>query len=285
MKKLLRALFAMLPLLMTSCSNNDEPKPVAEFRLSWIGTDGVYELFEYNTAGLVSSWKNVSESPNAECTYSASFSYPAGSDEIIIKAEEDHGSEIRNFDEKLRLNPDGTAAGAEGSVRIDFLNGSLMMKIYTKEFHYDAMRRLTAVNISERRTDNAGWVEENPLEWTAELEWAGDHMTRYTEYINPAYPLVSKKFTYYGGVSAEYRPIVQGCIVHSFYLPLAYQGVLGRQSVGLVKSMTMSDLSGEYHPVEYTYDIATSLTGSRVEQYTRTRDGRSTAFAVAWEEK
>lgn len=284
MKRHLPALFALLTLL-TSCSDNDEPKPAPDFRLSWIGTDGAYELFKYNTSGLVEAWEYVEEAPGGGYSYRATFIYSDGPGEIAIEAEEDHGADKRTFREQLRLNPDGTAAYAEGSVRIDFLNGSRMMKIYTKEFHYDAARRLTSVNISERRTDNAGWVEENPLEWTAELEWTGDNMTRYTEYTNPAYPHISKTYTYFGGIAAEYSPIVQGCIVHSFYLPLAYQGVLGRRSAGLVKSMTMSDLSGEYHPVEYTYDIATYSTGSRVEQYTQSRDGRAISYAVAWEEK
>ena len=213
----------------------------------------------------------------------STFEYREQSNAIEIKSEETFTEkEVWSFDETLYLNPDGTADRAVGTVVLNF-GGSRMTKNYTVDFQYNSSQKLVKLNTAERIVNDYG-QEGSPLEWCAELEWVGNNLVKYTEFSNPDYPMVRKNYEYFGGLTADYLPIVQGCILRRYYLPLQYQGVLGMNSVGMVKRMEVVSNNGDV-TTDFSYKISSSIYSSFVEEYTKSRNGRESVYTVGWESK
>lgn len=277
------ALISVLGLSMVSCGNDDEPITPPRYRISWIYSDNSIQLFDYDSSGRISEWKYDDLSQNPSDVYSALYKYLEDGDVIEIKAKEKRGSDTWNFNEQLCLNPNGTASYAAGTVTI--LNGDnslLMKKNYSVKFHYDSSRQLTNIDVVEKRINDYGWEEESGLEWFVELEWDEHNLTKYTEYSNRDNPFLSRSFTYYGGETVHYAPIVQGPILRNYYLPLQKQGIFGPQSVGLVKDKEVSSNSSNY-TTSYSYDISASVYSSMVDEYTELINGKETKYTMGWD--
>lgn len=96
-------------------------------------------------------------------------------------------------------------------------------------------------------------------------------------------------YLYYGGNFVDYKPILNKPILRYFYLPLQYQGVLGKQSDDMVKSETISEIRlGEEidsYNLDYSYDISTTIHDSRIEAFSshRSYDGEELKYIVSWE--
>ena len=121
--------------------------------------------------------------------------------------------------------------------------------------------------------DNEEEPQVNPLEYR--ISWI-------PEFSNPEHPIINRTFTYFGGEFAHNMPVVQGSILRPYYLPLQYQGILGRQSVGLVKEMTAASNDRSF-VTTFSYDISTSVYSSIVESYSASRDGKETTFTLGWD--
>lgn len=277
---LLMCIFALLTI---SCDRDETPVTQPQYRISWIYSDDSYEIFEYDASGRVSGWRYGDMTSKL---YESSYSYSEDENSIIIAAEEERGDNIWIFNEELFLDESGKASHARGDVTITDKNREmqLMKKNYAVNFRYNQLRQLTVIDIVEKRIDNYGWEESVGLEWTVELEWDEDNLVRYTEYSNPEHPMVDRTFKYFGGETAHYIPIVQGSILRSYYLPFQYQGILGRQSAGMVKEMMILSYNTNYN-LTFSYDIASSIYSSAVEGYSEVRGGREVSYTVAWEDK
>ncbi|MDE6768840.1 MAG: DUF4595 domain-containing protein [Muribaculaceae bacterium] len=272
-------IFLAVPLLVfVSCSGEEQPYVPVKYGVSVIEAEGFREVFHYNKEGLVDGW----EATDTRLGYSnckSSYEY-RDNGVIAISADIIVDNERSVFVEELYLNGDGIAEYAKGTAT--FFNNSsevIMKKNYTANFEYDSEKQLTAVDVSERRTNDTGWEEENPLKWKVELGWSEGNLTRYLEYSNPSHPLVERSYSYYGGETANFIPIVQGAICRYYYLPLQYQGVLGKQSVALVKDVTYSDNS----VCQFEYTMAVSIHDSRVEAYAEKHNGEETEYRLRWQ--
>ena len=268
------ACYAIAGLFASCNSSKNEPINPEEYLISSITSDDTHELFDYDASGQISKW----EYKEQEYSYKASYSYIKEENAIEIASEEKI-ADTRIFNEKLYLNQNGIADHAEGTVVIKFSNGEQMMKNYTVDFHYNSSCQLAEVNIAEKSTDETGWEASKALEWTAELEWADNNLILYREYTNPRHPTIEKEYNYFGLQQVKYMPIVQGCIVRSYYLPLQYQGILGKQSESLVKNMTI------HSTTHFSYDIRTTTYTSNVERYTEIRNGKEITYTIKWEPK
>lgn len=285
MKHLNLVILCVLMSMLASCDDKDEPVNPPQYRISWIYFDHSYQDFEYDSKGRISKFEYHESDPDWIVSYVSSYSYPENDNVISITSEEQFGTDIWSYDEKLYLNPDGTASHATGTATLRNDDGEkLMVKNYAMEFLYNSSGQLIKVNTAERRTNDTGWEEPTPLEWCAELEWADDNLVRYSEYSNPKYPTFTKTFTYFAGETTHYLPIVQGPVMRRYYLPLQYQGVLGKQSVGMVKTMEISSNQSQ-QKIDFSYDISTSIYNSRVEGYTELMNGKETKYTIGWEEK
>lgn len=285
MKHLNLVILCVLMSMLASCDDKDEPVNPPQYRISWIYFDHSYQDFEYDSKGRISKFEYHESDPDWIVSYISSYSYPDNDNVISITSEEQFGTDIWSYDEKLYLNQDGTASHATGTAILSNDDGEkLMIKNYTMEFRYNSSGQLIKVNTTERRTNDTGWEESTPLEWSAELEWHDNNLVKYSEYSNPAYPTLTKTFSYFGGETAHYLPIVQGPVMRRYYLPLQYHGVLGKQSVGMVKTMEISSNQSQ-QTIDFSYDMSASIYNSRVEGYTELRNGKETKYTIGWEEK
>ena len=120
----------------------------------------------YRTA-IVSTW----EYNDTPFHYTASYSYPESENMILITAEEQIGEDTWSYDEKLYLNPNGTASHAKAIATLKNNGELLMKKNFTMEFQYNSSGQLIKVNTAEKRTNDTDWEEPTSLEWCAEIEW------------------------------------------------------------------------------------------------------------------
>lgn len=285
MKHLNLVILCVLMSMLASCDDKDEPVNPPQYRISWIYFYHSYQDFEYDSKGRISKFEYHESDPDWIVSYISSYGYPDNDNVISITSEEQFGTDIWSYDEKLYLNQDGTASHATGTAILSNDDGeNLMMKNYTMEFRYNSSGQLIKVNTAEKRTNDTGWEEPTALEWCAELEWSDDNLVRYSEYSNPKYPTFTKTFTYLAGETAHYLPIVQGPVMRRYYLPLQYQGVLGKQSVGMVKTMEISSNQSQ-QTIDFSYDMSASVYNSWVEGYTELRNGKETKYTIGWEEK
>lgn len=261
-----------------SCSGEEEAYVPVKYGVSVIEAEGFREVFHYNKEGLVESWE-VTDTRFGYSNCKSSYEY-RDNGMIAISADIIVDDERKVFIEELYLNGEGIAEYAKGTAT--FFNNNLeviMKKNYTANFEYDSEKQLKGVDVSERRTNDTGWEEENPLKWKVELDWSEGNLTRYLEYSNPSYPLVERSYSYYGGETVTFIPIVQDIICRYYYLPLQYQRVLGKQSEALVKDVTYSD--NRVYQFEYTLGV--SIHDSRVEAYTEKYNGKETEYHLRWQ--
>lgn len=276
--KFLLSSLVSVSLLSVSCAKNEEPVHAVEYELTFIASDDDYEVFDYDDSGRISHWEYSDASHTM--SYNATYNYAEAPRTILINSEEIRSEDdTRRFEETLHLDSDGTAAYAEGIAVLN-MNGSVMKKKYRKDFQYDSSRHLILVKISEKRFNDTGWEEQQPLEWYASLDWEADNLAKYTEYSNPSYPFLIKTYSYYGGVTVSSMPLIQGPVVHSFYLPLQYQGVLGRLSESLVKDCNYQDMT-----FSYSYNISATASHSFIESYVESALGKESAYTVGWQPK
>lgn len=283
MKHLNLVILCVLMSMSASCDDKDEPVNPPQYRISWIYFDHSYHDFEYDSKGRISKFEYHESDPDWIVSYISSYSYPDNDNVISIASEEQFGTDIWSYDEKLYLNQDGTASHAIGIATLRNNDGLMITKNYTIDFLYNSSQQLIKVNTAEKRTKDTGWEEPTALEWCAELEWTDDNLVRYSEYSNPKHPTLTKTFTYFTGETAHYLPIVQGPVMRRYYLPLQYQGVLGKQSASMVKTMEITSDQRE-QMVDFSYDISASVYNSWVEGYTELRNGKETKYTIGWEE-
>lgn len=274
------ALIGLSGLLFASCDSNDEPAPSPQYRISRIHSEESLQMFEYDATGRISEWKH--EDLKSSNMYKSTYRYLDGEDAISIESEEKRGDDTWNFSEKLYLNPDGTAGHAAGRVTVTNRGIRMMTKNYTADFHYNPQQQLTKIDTEEKRIDDYGWEETNGLRWSVELDWENCNLVRYLEYSNPDRPMTSISFTYFGGETAHYIPIVQRPIFRSYYLPLQYQGVLGYRPAGLVKERVVTSPLMNM-ATTFSYDISASIYNSAVEAYYEHRDGKDIKHTVVWD--
>lgn len=228
----------------------------------------------------MSEWENSVSTHGSSLFYTSSYRYDDEHNLIKIISDETIVNETWHFEEDLYLNQNGSADHAIGSLVVDG-NMYRLMKNYTVDFHYNQSQQLTKMDIAEKRTNETGWEEPNALRWTAELEWTDGNLTKYSEYTNPDYPMISRSYTYYGGEIVDYQPILEGTTLRYYYVPLQYQGILGQPSEGLVKNQEIRNASSrsEY---QYSYNLSTSLHDSRIEGYYESHNDKESKFTVIW---
>lgn len=290
----MRSCISLLAVTVLICSCDEKKEPVLpskSYRISHIECekDNYRQTFEYNENGLVSRLVVYSDESWGKSGIESTYEY--SDDNSVIKISSDERTvetERRVFSETLYLNANGTAKRAEGNVVIYYNNpNSELRKNYTVEFQYDSFDQLTDISISEKRTDS----QEN-LNWQVELVWNEGNMHEYSEYyasLKGRQLMAKRTYAYYRGSSIEYMPIIYKPILRYYYLPLQYQGMLGKRSDSLVKRETiyfiqLGNEKGGYN-LDYSYDLSTSIHDTRLEAFSMFDDysGEALNYKVFWE--
>ena len=297
MNKIPGILLFSLSVLVCSCDREKEKEPTLpkSYRISHIECekDNYSQTFEYNEKGLISRWEECFDDPWGKSGIESTYEYNDDNSVIKISSDEQiYATERRVFSETMDLNADGNAMRSEGDIVIYYADSDYeLRKHYTVEFQYDSLNQLTDISIAEKRTDFEGWEDQKSLDWCAEITWNEGNMNEYSEYYSsPKGRLMAKRtYEYYGGNSIEYMPIFNKPILRYFYLPLQYQGMLGKQSDSLVRRETIFNVVfGEEkgsNNLDYSYDLSTTLHDSWVESYSsiRSYDGEELKYNVNWE--
>lgn len=270
-----------LSLLLSSCNNNDEPTPAStQYRISFIYSDELTQIFDYNSEGNIKGWEYL-ETPSSKTIAGASYDYDINGSSVMINAEELHGDQKWIFEEILSLNIDGTAKSAEGVVGMYHVedNSLFMKKRYSVVFNYNIAKQLESIQIVEKRIIDNG-DDPYPLKWNIDFVWNNNNMTECREYINPTSPLKVYEYTYYDGVGADYAPITQYPVLRAYYTPLRYQGRFGVLTKGLVKNATIDN----NYTTDYSYNLSTNSINSIVEGYAeKLPSGGETQYTIGWE--
>ena len=276
----MRSCISLLAVTVLICSCDEKKEPVSpskSYRISHIECEknNYRQTFEYNADGLVSRLVVSQDESWGKSGIESTYEYSEDNRVIKISADERGLETARSvFSETLYLNANGTAKCAEGSVIVyDYNTGDELKKNYTVEFQYDSFDQLTDISISETRADVTGWEDRESSDWKVELVWNEGNINEYSEYYtSPKRTLMSKRtYSYYEGLSFEYMPIIYKPILRYFYLPLQYQGMLGKRSESPVKRETIyfiqsGNEKGGYN-LDYSYDLATSIHDTRVEAF------------------
>ena len=301
MNKIPGILLFSLSVLVCSCDREKEKEPTLpkSYRISHIECekDNYSQTFEYNEKGLISRWEECFDDPWGKYKSGIESTYEYSDDDSVIKISSDEriwSTERRVFSETMYMNADGTAKRAEGNVVIYYSDSDYeLRKYYTAEFQYDSLNQLTNISIAEKCTDFDGWEDQKSLDWCVKIEWHEGNMVAYSEYTSSSrFSLMAKStYEYYGDSFVDYMPIVTSPILRYFYLPLQYQGMLGKRSDSLMKRKTIFEIIlGEEkssYTSDYSYDLSTSIHDTRVEAFgtVRSYDEEELKYTVDWEAK
>lgn len=305
MNKLLIILFLTLPILLFSCDDKKEPALRNSYRISGIkcDKDNYRQTFEYYENGLIKRWGEHYGDNWDKIDIESTFKYDDDNNIIISKSDEFLSGTRRLFSDTLFLDDKGLALRAKGEVVIyhDYKNdddhGYMIQKAYTADFKYDSLNQLIYIGTSEKHSDFPGWEEQKSLDWCVEMEWEDGNLAESGSYYSSPSrrPMSKTTYSYYGGNSIEYFPILQTSKLRYFYLPLQYQGVFGKQSDDLVKAITFTDYgyngetTGSFTD-KYSYDISTSIHDSQIEAFSiiyqdKEDEGQEYKYIVSWEPK
>ena len=301
MNKSLIILFLTLPILLFSCDDKKEPVLHNSYRISGIkcDKDNYRQTFEYYENGLIKRWGEHYDDNWDKTDIESSFKYDDDNNIIISSSDEFLSGTRRLFSDTLFLDDNGLALRAKGEVVIyhDYKNdddhGYIMQKAYTADFKYDPLNQLIYIGTSEKNSDFPGWEEQKSLDWCVEMEWEDGNLVESGSYYSPSRrPMSKTTYSYYGGNSIEYFPILQTSKLRYFYLPLQYQGVFGKQSDGLVKGITFTNYGYNGESIgssafDYSYYISTSIHDSQIEAFSRVYqyNGEEQKYIVSWEPK
>lgn len=303
MNKILSISILGLPFLLFSCDEKKEPVLYNSYRLSSIESDKdkYRQTFDYNEEGLIKRWEEHYGDSFGNTDIESSFKYDYDKRTIMISADE-FLSDIdrRIFSDTLYLDDRGLARRAKGNVVIyhydNYVSDSdysyKIQKVYTADFKYDSSDQLIRINTSEKNSDFAGWEGQKSLDGYYEMKWKdGNLYESEAYYASPTSRLINRiEYSYYGGNTVEYIPILQTPTLRYFYLPLKYQGVFGKQSDYLVKGIThvYYGYNGETltsYTDNYSYDISTTMHDSWIEAFSRVsqHNGEEIKCMVVWE--
>lgn len=281
MKRLFLSLPMLLIMVLTSCSEKEDPtpEPAAPERLAAISGDNQTVEFFYDNFGNVTRWTRNCDGDRTQANYNYSISGA-----IILRTLRTYKSDPvykTLHDEIMYLNGDGLAEYTEGTYILYHDMEPEMKKRFHTDFIYNDLGQLITIRFSEWRQDGDGW-EDTPWTWENSLEWEAGNIVRYTEYLGNSKPSNEYQYTYYGGITVTVNPVVFP-IIRPEYTPLQLAGYLGRQSREQVKEVIITEMSGNTQIEKYSYDFSVSLKDTRVESFTKTvNDGVEKTFSVLW---
>lgn len=281
MKRLFLSLPMLLIMVLTSCSEKEDPTPeaAAPERLAAISGDNQTVEFFYDNFGNVTRWTHNCDGDRTQANYNYSISGA-----IILRTLRTYKSDPvykTLHDETMYLNGDGLAEYTEGTYILYHDMKPETKKRFHTDFIYNDLGQLITIRFSEWRQDGDGW-EDTPWTWENSLEWEAGNIVRYTDYLGNSKPFNEYQYTYYGGITVTVNPVVFP-IIRPEYTPLQLAGYLGRQSREQVKEVTITEMSGNTQIEKYSYDFSSSLIDTRIESFTKTvNDGVENAFSVLW---
>lgn len=277
MKKILFVLF--FPLLLSACSNDDEPKPEVFMQIASItGDDGeTIRQFSYDSYGRLTAFRitSVSESVVAEYEYVSDNLIKITTTDIL-RDQIGLGNTVRTYQDELHLE-NGRASYCDGLFSQTEGDKTPVEKKYRREFGYTAGNLLNTVKCTQWDKVRGEWAEDNPWTWENYYYWEDGNLVKIEDFNGNSSPTVTYTFSY-GDVSGV-QNVVSIPMGFLQYYPLQLKGVFGSMPGRLISGIQRKDTSFGNSSTSFQYEIE----DGRVTSYRESLDGvEKGSFTVAW---
>lgn len=265
-------------LILSSCSNNDEPRPDEFSQVSEI-TNGKSEskTILYDDYGRVI--KYIATFPGE--TINSTYTYV---DDNMINIHTEHivqgflngDNAIIQYEDELHLE-NGRAKYCDGIYSTTQLEqGSLFQKKYRHEFIYTTDNHLNVIKNTEWNKKGASWSDDNPWSWENYYIWENNNLITIEDYAGNKTPTYVYKYSY-SSVSGVQN--VQPIHLTRFqYFPLQLKGYFGAQTANLIIGIENIHPNASNSEITYQYNII----DNKIADYIETRNGISNYYTITW---
>lgn len=276
MKYVLIIIFATL--ILSSCSDNDEPMPEVFSQLSEISNGkSESQTVLYDDYGRVI--KYVATFPGE--TVNSTYTYVSDN---LIKIHTEHiiqgflngDNAISQYEDELHLE-NGRAKYCDGIYSTNqFGEGALYQKRYAQEFLYTPDNHLNIIKNTEWNKNGDSWAYDKPWSWENYYIWENNNLVRIEDYAGKGIPTYVYRYSYssISGVG-NILPIHWGRFQ---YFPLQLKGYFGAASANLI--IGIENIRPDMPGLKITYQY--NIKDNKVIDYVETRNGLSDRYSVTW---
>lgn len=269
----------LIPLLLSSCSNNDEPMPDVYSQVAEISNGESSQYISYDDYGRVT--KYVITFPDE--TVKSNYTY-ISNDLIKIHTESVlHGflngeDAITEYEDELHLE-NGRAKYCDGIYSTNKLGeGTVFQKKYKHEFIYTSDNHLNVIKNTEWNKKGDSWAYDKPWSWENYYIWENNNLTSVEDCNGKQTPQYVYNYTY-SSISG-----VQNILAVHFgrfqYFPLQLKGYFGSQPKNLIIGMETTRPNAPTTNISYEYNIR----DNKITDYIEIQGGNSTSYSVRWVE-
>ena len=279
MKNVLLAL--VIPLLLASCSDKEDPLPDVFSQVSEIKGTSQSQEITYDSYGRVVKYIESYPHEIITCTYSYS------SDDLIkihteqVIQESDGNDRVDEYVDELFLN-NGRADYCEGVFSSN--RKSIYQKKYRHEFVYMPDNHLNIVKCTEWDWDKIAldWISDKPWSWENYYIWENGNLVEVEDYSGYK-DKIAYTFKYSYSEVSGVQNIVRIHLCRYQYYPLQLQGIFGSMPNNLISRCQTKQFNKTIREAAYSYDIKDKKISSYTEsQYRESQTGTSETFSVSW---
>lgn len=263
-------LLTFLLLIITSCSNQDEPKPTAFTQVSEISNGSTTSHnITYDEYGRVSKYTAVFSDESVNATYS----YPADDIITIHTVCEQNGVNhiLREYEDKIYLE-NGRASYCDGVFSMTG-HDDMFQKKYRHEFIYTSDNHLNVIKWTEWNREGNDWAYDKPLTWENYYIWENGNLVEVEDYNGNSTPTYTYNYSFSDIEGVQ--NIIAARLGRYQYYPLQLKEIFGAQSRNLISIEKFKSNVLSYE-IKYEYNIAAST----IIRYLETRNNISDEFTV-----
>ena len=269
----------LIPLLLSSCSNNDEPVPDVYSQVIEISNGESSQNVYYDDYGRVTEYVVTFRDVTVKSTYTYI------SDDLIKIYTENilHGflygeDAVTEYEDELHLE-NGRAKYCDGIYSTNKFGGDILFqKKYKHEFIYTPDNHLNVIKNTEWYKNGDSWAYDRPWSWENYYIWENNNLVSVEDYDGNQTPQYIYNYSY-SSISG-----VQNILAVHYgrfqYFPLQLKGYFGSQPQNLIIGIESILPNTPTTKTSYEYNIH----DNKITGYTETRGEDSTNYFVRWVE-
>lgn len=267
-------------LILSSCSNNDEPTPEVFSQVAEItnGTSDSKSIL-YDDYGRVTKYvaTYTDETINSTYTYVG---------ENLIKIHTEHiihgflngDNAIKQYDDDLYLEK-GRAKYCDGIFSTNqFGQGTVYQKKYRHDFTYTTDNHLNVIKHTEWNKTGESWAYDKPWSWENYYIWDNNNLVTIEDCNGNQTPTYIYKYSY-SSISGM-QNVLPIHLARSQYYPLQLKGYFGTASANLITGIERIRPDAPNSEITYQYNIK----DNKIIGYTETENGNLIDYSVSWVE-
>lgn len=269
----------LIPLLLSSCSNNDEPVPDVYSQVAEISNGESSQNIYYDDYGRVTEYVVTFRDETIKSTYTyISDDLIKIHTEYIIHGFLNGADAVTEYDDEFYLE-NGRAKYCEGIYSSNrFIDGTLLQKKYKHEFIYTSGNHLNVIKNTEWNKKGDSWAYDKPWSWENYYIWENNNLISVEDCNGKQTPQYIYNYSY-SSISG-----VQNILAVHYgrfqYFPLQLKGYFGSQPQNLIIGIENIRPDNPTTKTSYEYNIL----DNKITDYTETRGGNTTNYSVRWVE-